>query len=140
MVLTRTAKSCGPDAPTLASSWRSNPPMTVARRPGRRGEHEISRKTIARGMPGVSGVTVVVTNARVYYHTTRGCGRIGRPAFPAPSVSRGRDSKAKLARNTRREREVVFANDAFGFTSPRLRGEVCRKRPGRGTLADAPAT
>ena len=43
-------------------------------------------KTIARGMPGVSGVTVV-TNARVYY-TTRGCGRIGRPAFPAPSVWR----------------------------------------------------
>ena len=27
----------------------------------------------------------VVTNARAYYHTTRGCGRIGRPAFPAPS-------------------------------------------------------
>jgi hypothetical protein len=27
-------------------------------------------------MPGDSGVTVV-TNARVYYHTTRGCGRIG---------------------------------------------------------------
>ena len=40
-------------------------------------------KTIARGMPGVSGVTVV-TNARVYY-TTRGCGRTKRPAFPAPS-------------------------------------------------------
>jgi hypothetical protein len=27
----------------------------------RRGEHEISRKTIARGMPGDSGVTVVTT-------------------------------------------------------------------------------
>jgi hypothetical protein len=52
------------------------PPATVANKPGRRGEHEISRKTIARGMPGDSGVTVV-TNARVYYHTTRGCGRIG---------------------------------------------------------------
>jgi hypothetical protein len=33
-------------------------------------------KTIARGMPGDSGVTVV-TNARAIYHTTRGCGRIG---------------------------------------------------------------
>jgi hypothetical protein len=29
----------------------------VAKEPDRRGEHEISRKTIARGMPGVSGVT-----------------------------------------------------------------------------------
>ena len=38
-------------------------------------------------MPGVSGVTVV-TNARVYYHTTRGCGRTKRPAFPAPSLGR----------------------------------------------------
>jgi hypothetical protein len=38
-------------------------------------------------MPGVSGVTVV-TNSRVFYYT-RGCGRIGRPAFPAPSELRG---------------------------------------------------
>src|ERR1700731_965255 len=49
----RTVKSCGPDAPTLASSGRSNPPMTVTKKPGHRGEYEISRKTIARGMSGV---------------------------------------------------------------------------------------
>src|SRR3984893_3476314 len=43
-----------------------------------------------------SGVTVV-TNARAYYHYTRGCGRIGRPAFPAPSDWRVRkfDSKPR---------------------------------------------
>src|SRR5260221_6121991 len=61
--------------------------MTVANKPGHRGEREATVKTIARGMPGDSGVTVV-TNARVYYttlHYTRGCGRIERPAFPAPS-------------------------------------------------------
>ena len=46
-------------------------------------------KTIARGMPGVSGVTVV-TCLRAFYFCTQGCGRIERPAFPAPSVSRGR--------------------------------------------------
>jgi hypothetical protein len=40
-------------------------------------------KTIARGMPDVSGVTVV-TNACAFYHYTRGCGRAERPAFPAP--------------------------------------------------------
>src|ERR1700693_6548411 len=44
-------------------------------------------KTIARGMPDVSGVTVV-TNSRVFFYT-RGCGRSGRPAFPAPSDSDG---------------------------------------------------
>jgi hypothetical protein len=38
----RTAKSCGPDAPTLASSWRSNLQATVANKPGHRGEREIS--------------------------------------------------------------------------------------------------
>jgi hypothetical protein len=39
----RTAKSCGPDAPTLASSRRSNPPATVANKPGHRGEPEGNR-------------------------------------------------------------------------------------------------
>jgi hypothetical protein len=38
-------------------------------------------------MPGRSGVTVV-TNSRVFFYT-RGCGRIERPAFPAPSDFRG---------------------------------------------------
>jgi hypothetical protein len=32
-------------------------PMTVTKKPDRRGEYDISRKTIARGMPGDSGVT-----------------------------------------------------------------------------------
>ena len=49
----RTAKSCGPDASTPASSRRENiPPATVTRKPDRRGEHEISRKTIACGDAG----------------------------------------------------------------------------------------
>jgi hypothetical protein len=39
----RTAKSCGPDAPTLASSSRSDPQTTVARKPGHRGELEGNR-------------------------------------------------------------------------------------------------
>jgi hypothetical protein len=39
------------------------PQVTVAKEPDRRGEHEGNRKTIARGMPGDSGVTVVTTRA-----------------------------------------------------------------------------
>jgi hypothetical protein len=50
--------------------------MTVTIKPDHRGELEISRKTIARGMPGVSGVTVV-TNARVYYPTRAAAGAPG---------------------------------------------------------------
>jgi hypothetical protein len=51
--LMRTAKSRGPDAPTLASSsWEASfSGMTVARKPGHRGERVISRKTIAQGRP-----------------------------------------------------------------------------------------
>ncbi|HET7124077.1 MAG TPA: hypothetical protein VFI51_08165, partial [Bradyrhizobium sp.] len=35
------------------------PQVTVSIKRGHRGEHEVSRKTIARGMPGGTGVTVV---------------------------------------------------------------------------------
>jgi hypothetical protein len=49
-------------------------------------------------MPGVSGVTVV-TNSYAFYFCMRGCGRIGRPAFPAPSdFSEGGKFQLKLAR------------------------------------------
>src|SRR6478672_6987479 len=84
MALMRTAKSCGSDAPMPASSLRSEAQATVSKKQGHRGEHEVSRKTIARGMPGRSGVTVVTTLMCLFY-CTRGCGRIERPAFPAPS-------------------------------------------------------
>jgi hypothetical protein len=49
----RTAKSCGPDTPTLVSSFQeaNASGATVARKPGHRGEHEVSRKTIAQGRP-----------------------------------------------------------------------------------------
>jgi hypothetical protein len=60
-------------------------------------------KTIVRGMPDVSGVTVV-TNACAYYHCARGCGRAERPAFPAPSDRGGREFQARLARIARRDR------------------------------------
>jgi len=48
----RTAKSCGPGAPTLALSFADVIcEATVARKPGHRGERVISRKTIAQGRP-----------------------------------------------------------------------------------------
>src|SRR5713226_2291540 len=43
-------------------------------------------KTIAWGMPDVSGASAVNTRAHTYYpQRARGCGCIGHPAFPAPS-------------------------------------------------------
>jgi hypothetical protein len=52
MMLMRTAKSCRSGAPMLASSLANFRGTTVSNKPGHRGEREVSRKTIARGMPG----------------------------------------------------------------------------------------
>jgi hypothetical protein len=41
--------------------------MTVTTKPDHRGEHEGNRKTIARGMPGETGVTVVTVTAGVAF-------------------------------------------------------------------------
>ena len=70
-------------------------------------------------MPGVSGVTVV-TNACAFYHCTRGCGRIGRPAFPVPSAFSRDDVPAQLGRFARRECEAAsrrYCNDDVGLHS-----------------------
>jgi hypothetical protein len=45
---------------------------TVTKKPDHRGEHEGDRKTIARGMPGESGVTVVDLLAVLFIFCTRG--------------------------------------------------------------------
>src|SRR6476620_7276310 len=97
MVLQRTAKSCRSDAPMLASSLREEAQATVSNKPGHRGDHEVSRKTIARGMPGCSGVTVVTSLVRLFLLRAR-LRRIVRPAFPAPSDFREREIQANLAR------------------------------------------
>src|ERR1700686_169473 len=89
IVLTRTAKSCGSDASTPASSLREEAQTTVTNKPDRRGEREVSRKTIARGMPGYSGGPVVTMLVCFILFRTRGCGCIGRPAFPTPSFFLG---------------------------------------------------
>ena len=65
-----------------------------ARSPGRARRKPL--KPLRRECRVFSGVTAV-TNARVYY-TTRGCGRSGRPAFPAPSDFEGGIFLARLAR------------------------------------------
>src|SRR5260370_40648601 len=63
-MLKRTAKSCGSDASTPASSFteasrpdrartKPYPETTVTKEPDHRGEHEVSRKTIACGNAGL---------------------------------------------------------------------------------------
>jgi hypothetical protein len=75
-------------------------------------------------MPGESGVTVVTMLVCFVFYRIRGCGRSERPAFPAPSDFRGREFKAKLGRNARRDREAAFENAATS-----LRGAKRRSNP-----------
>jgi hypothetical protein len=85
----RTAKACGPGAPTLASSFAgSSCEATVAKEPGHRGEHEISCKPPRRECRKCFGEPVV-TNSCGFLFPTRGCGCAKHPAFPAPSDLRG---------------------------------------------------
>jgi hypothetical protein len=62
-----------------------NPPAMEARGIRLQGEHGISRKPIAQGMPGCSGCTcmLVCVSSALFAHETAGASR--RPAFPAPS-------------------------------------------------------
>jgi hypothetical protein len=75
-------------------------------------------------MPGDSGATVVTTVC-TFLHT--GCGCIGHPAFPTPSIwaeEFGRKILQQLGRNARREREIMFSHDCDGRTDdhiPRIR-------------------
>src|SRR5258705_14007536 len=93
----RTAKSCGPDAPTLASSLAEvQPPNRVgmrrisvrrrwqqARSPGSAKE---TVKTIACGNAGRFRCTRCYSCAFYQYECTRGRGCNGHPAFPTPSL------------------------------------------------------
>jgi len=101
----RTAKPCGPDAPTLASSsWEASSFLgaTVANKPGRRGEPGVSRKTIARGMPGVSGVTVVTIAGAAFFLPARP--RAHRaPGFPCALIFEGAEDSSKTRAKTRGE-------------------------------------
>src|SRR5882757_9730275 len=101
MVLLRTAKSCGPDTLTPVSSWRRQTAGDGGKRARLTGEStKQTVKPSRAGMPGSSGGPVV-TNSCVFTFCTRGCGCIGRPAFPTPFVGRKRHSN--LGRFTPRE-------------------------------------
>src|SRR5260370_41320426 len=80
MMLMRTAKSCRSGAPMLASSLREEAQATVSNKRGHRGEREVSRKTIARGMPGdfrcnrgdYARVLYLISHARLRVHWASG--------------------------------------------------------------------
>jgi len=110
----RTAKSCGSDASVVGvKSVETTPPVTVSNKPDRREEHEVSRKPLRGECPGDfrrdRGDLLAC-----FLFCTQGCGRVGRPAFPAPSFQREPDQRAKL--------EQIRAARSRNYVSSSLRG------------------
>ena len=130
-VCLRTAKSCGSDAPIVGVKPVRRSTGDGVKKRGHRGEREVNRKTIARGMPGCSGVTVV-TNSYAFLFCMRGRGRIARPAFPAPSDGRERDVTSKTRAKTCGEiaRPCPYAAGClkFEYVRPSLRGAQATKQ------------
>ena len=126
----RTAKSCGPDTPTLVSSWRRAQlrRVTVTTSPVTGESAKETVKTIARGMPGDSGVPVV-TNPRAFYSHTRL--RVHRaPGIPCALCFARGHVPAQLGRVASREGDVCLSRRhavAMGACSSlRSRADVAR--------------
>jgi hypothetical protein len=95
----RPAKSCGSDVPTLTPSWRrcfASWPATGTRKPGPREEHEGNRKTIARGMPGETGVTVVTILVCFFHSHARLRALSKAPGIPCALRCRREPYKLKI--------------------------------------------
>jgi hypothetical protein len=83
----RTAKSCGPGAATLASIRPACAgTATVTIKAAHRGEHEGTRKAIARGKPGCLGCTCSSTPV---LFAARGLRAQSAPGFPCALCLRG---------------------------------------------------
>ena len=117
-MLLRTAKSCGPDAPTLASSsrmlcrpnrvqmqrWSANDGGKRARSPERARRKPL--KPLRAGMSGDSGVLVVTRVRSTATKCTRDRGCSGHPAFPTPSL--GEEIHQRLGRVAPRDLYVCL--------------------------------
>src|SRR5258707_9238621 len=108
MMLMRTAKSCGSDAPMLASSLREGAQATVTTKHGRRGEREVSRKTIAQGRPGLlrctcgdyARVLCLISHARLWVHWP--------PGFPCALCLSRREWSLQNSGGSRRENADAY--------------------------------
>jgi hypothetical protein len=92
----------------LASSLREEAQATVSNKPGHREEHEGNRKTIARGMPGRSGVTVVTMLVCLFYFACEAAGASSARHSLRPLISEGGKFRQNSREKPRRDRGIVL--------------------------------
>src|ERR1700687_93021 len=86
-------------------------------------------------MPGESGGPVV-TNSCAFLFRTRGCGCIGHPAFPAPSLGEGFMHAAGASRRGPAEPHlVVIARSDLSAVAQRAKAEATKQSICIGALA-----
>src|SRR6266403_6222227 len=132
MVLTRTAKSCRSDAPIVGVKPAIRSAGDGVKKRGHRGEREVSRKTIARGMPGRSGVTVVtnsyacfILHARLRVHWAPGI-PCALCLFWANDFCTTRAKRAARTRSRVLKLDAVIARSA---AQPSLRAKRSNPQP-----------
>jgi len=132
----RTAKSCGPDASTLASSLRNSSQATVTKEPITGESPKETVKTIAQGRPGCSRWTcMLVCEFLCILHTRP---RVQRaPGLPcALSLQRAKNS-SWLGRVVPREREGMFFVRARSVCDEAIRSDMARHGSLRGVYRRA---
>src|SRR5258708_5036505 len=125
MTLKRTAKSCRSDAPMLASSLREDAQATVSNKPGHRGEREVSRKTIARGMPGDFRCDRGDYARVLFYFAREAAGALSARHSLRPLLSRAAKQFLQNSGESRREIAEVY----FEFGVPSLRAKRSNPQP-----------
>src|SRR6201988_3187719 len=108
--LQRTPKTCGPDTPTLVSSWRIDPRNDGGKKADHRGEHGISRKPLRAGMSGVFRWLAVNTRVHTYYHSAHeAAGASGARHSPRPLFSGRRFFSKPRAYRAARTRSHIWS-------------------------------
>jgi hypothetical protein len=80
----------------------------------------------------ISGVTVVTTLVR-FFCCARGCGRVGRPAFPAPSIFGEAEQFLQNSGASRREIAETYREDERAKFSA-----VIAREGGRSSIPETP--
>src|SRR5215204_7061 len=83
-----------------------------------RGEHEVSRKAIARGRPECFALPCMLVCSLVSANRTRDRGCSKHPVFPAPSVFEEGKRDANLGRNAPRARSHTLYRDCLHAGRP----------------------